>query len=138
MEDPAIGVNARPDFVLPKLMSLPILASTERMLAWSSSLVTDLLEWLLRFGIPGPTLLDPETETFRISLLVREVEGGGRAPLVRLVDLGLAVVTGVLLEDRDLRFPDVGGGRLLDLPVVRVDLRVALVERVRLVDRVRL
>ena len=32
-EDPAIGVNDRPDLVLPKLMSLPIFASTERMLA---------------------------------------------------------------------------------------------------------
>ena len=89
--------------------------------------------------MPGPTLLDPETDTFRISLRVREVDGGGLAPLVRLVDLGLAVVTGVRLDDLDLRFPDVGGGRLPVLPVRdSEDLRVALVERVRLVDLVRL
>jgi hypothetical protein len=81
----------------------------------------------------------------RISRLVRVVDGGGRAPgapptggrapvaLVRLVDR--ALVTGVLLLDRDLRAPEVGGGRLPDLlPVVALDLvRVTLVERSGLV-----
>lgn len=118
--------------------------SIERILPWPSSLAIDRLE-AARFCTPEPTLF--ESGTVRISLLVRVVDGGGRfVDLVRLVDL--ALVTGVRpcrLVDRDLRFPDVGGGRLPDLPLtisplwaVAVDRRVALVERVRLVDLPRL
>ena len=69
-----------------------------------------------------------------ISRLVRVVDDVGRAPAahVRLVDR--ALITGVLLLDRGLRAPEVGGGRLPDLlAVVVLDLRVTLVERSDLV-----
>ena len=97
----AVGVKARPDLVLPKLISLPILPSVDRRLTWSSTSPLTLLDD--RFGTPGPTLFELET-TGRvcISRRVRDVDGGGLllVDLVRLVDL--ALVTGVLLSDRDL------------------------------------
>jgi hypothetical protein len=131
------GVRARPDLVLPKLMSLPILASP--------SLATDRFPELTRFsGRPGPTLL--EVGTVRISRLVLEVDGGSleadsgglaAEDLERLVDL--ALVTGVRLVDRDRWLLEVGGGRLpallllllCSLVVAPLDLRVTLVERSR-------
>jgi hypothetical protein len=98
----AVGVKARPVLVLPKLMSLPILPSVDR--TWSSTSPLTLVDD--RFDTPGPTLFELET-TGRacISRRVRAVEGGGLLPvdLVRLVDLALD--TGVLLSDRDLRRP---------------------------------
>lgn len=95
-----------------------------------------------RGGSPGPTLL--EAGTPRISLRVREVDGGGLADLVRLDER--ALVTFVLLEERDRLLLEVGGGRLPDLlPRSEVDRRVlaersrSLVDtRLRLEDRPRL
>jgi hypothetical protein len=148
LPEATVGVRARPDLVLPKLISLPILASP--------SLATDRFPALARLGgRPGPTLL--ELGGVRISRLVREVHGGsleadgGGLPaedLERLVDR--ALVTGVRLVDRDRWLAEVGGGRLPALlllcSLVPLDLRVTLVERsrsfvavrVRLEDRPRL
>ena len=85
-------------------MSLPMFASgAERRLVWSSfSLATDRLETLGRLGALEPPTLLELPGTARISRLVREVEGGGLAALVRLEDLALEV-TGVLLDDLDRR-----------------------------------
>ena len=140
------------DWVLPKLISLPILGSTDRK-DWSSGLLN---EWFgplgrCRCGPAPPTLLEPWT-VLRVSLLVRRVVGGSLFVWVRLTDLGLGI--GFLLVDRERppecvsegRFPNLGdvtGGRPPDLvfvPETRIVLRVlrrlALEERSLWDDRV--
>jgi hypothetical protein len=113
------------DWVLPKLMSLPIFGSIDRK---ELSSFMDRPEPLGRRTEPPLTLLlDPSA--VRISRLVRLVLGGGFALRGRLTDLER--VTGVRLVERGRRDVPVAGGRLPERcwTVVR---RAALDERSRI------